>query len=65
MLTEKFPSLGDVQSNVSFFFSLPVRQEDFEKSSNLEAANMQSGALSSKYLGSFAFDKSKKVGRVS
>lgn len=53
-----------LQSNVGFF-SLPVRQEDFEKSSYLEAANMQSGALSSKYLGSFAFDKSKKAGRVS
>lgn len=64
MLTEKFPSLGDVQSNVGFF-ALPVGHEDFEKSINLEAANIQSGALSSMYLGSLAFAKSKKAGRVS
>ena len=49
----------------SWLFSFPVCHEDFEMSNNLEAANIQSGALSSTYVGKFAFDKSKTGGRVS
>ena len=61
---EKFPSLRDAQSKVGFF-SFPVRHDDFENSNNLEAANIQSGSLSSTYVGKLAFVRSKTGGRVS
>ena len=60
----KIPVSGRRAIESWLFFSFPVRHDDFEKSNNLEAANIQSGALSSIYVGKLAFDKSKKGGRV-